>query len=115
MPFRDYPEYLRDIADSISNIENFIGEMSLEQVRADRKTEAAVERELQIITEAAARLGTKAEEFCPGQDWRNIRGLGNVLRHAYDRIDPEDFWSIVKNDLPSLKQEVDRALIQPGE
>lgn len=31
--------------------------MTIEQIRLDRKTEAAIERELQIITEAAAHLG----------------------------------------------------------
>ena len=35
MPFRDYPQYLLDIANSISNIELFLGDMSLKQMHAD--------------------------------------------------------------------------------
>lgn len=106
MPFRDYPQYLRDILNSISNIETFTQGMTLDQVLADRKTEAAVERELQIVTEAAIRLGDKAVELCPGPDWRNIRGLGNILRHVYDHIDPEHLWTILKQDLPILESQV---------
>ena len=34
------------------------------------------------------RLGPQAEELCPGIPWRDIRGIGNLLRHGYDRIDP---------------------------
>ena len=110
MPYKDYPLYLQHIADSIRNIHSFLGDMTAEQMRADRKTEAAVERELQIITEAAFRLGDKAQELCPGADWRNIRGLGNILRHAYDHLDPTYVWDTLKNDLPALQEHVNSAL-----
>ena len=106
MPYKDYPKYLREIADSISNIESFLGGMTEAQMRADRKTEAAVERELHIITEAAKRLGDEADVYCPGPDWRNIRGFGNYLRHAYDQIDPAYLCSLLKDQLPQLKQQV---------
>jgi hypothetical protein len=46
---------------------------------------AAVERHLQKISEAAVRLSDHAEILCPGVPWRNIRGIGNFLRHEYDR------------------------------
>ena len=110
MPYRDYPLYLQHIADCIRNIESFLGEMTVQDLVADRKTEAAVERELQIITEAAIRLGNKAEELCPGPDWRNIRGLGNILRHAYDHLDPNYVWDILRGYLPELKVHVTAAL-----
>ncbi len=106
MPYRDYPKYLRDIAESIAHIRSFLGGMTEAQMRADRKTEAAVERELQIITEAAQRLGDQAEVYCPGPDWRNIRGFGNYLRHAYDQIHPAYLWSILTIQLPELEQQV---------
>ena len=115
MPFKDPRQHLRDIARSIDYIEVFLGEMTAEQVRADRKTEAAVERELGILTEAATRLGDEAEILCPGPDWRNIRGLGNILRHAYDHIDIKSMWQVLKRDLPVLKGHVRSALGKLGE
>ena len=66
--------------------------MNFEDFQQDPKTVAAVERKLQIISEAAIRLGEEAERLCPGPQWRNIRGLGNWLRHQYDRIDLERIW-----------------------
>jgi uncharacterized protein with HEPN domain len=41
--------------------------MDFEAFRQDPKTIAAVERKLQIISEAAIRLGDEAERRCPGQ------------------------------------------------
>ena len=78
--------------------------------RTDRKTRSAVERELQIITEAAIRLGSDAEKLCPGLDWKGFRGMGNVLRHEYHRVDDEIVWETVKAELPPLRKAVLKAL-----
>ena len=40
--------------------------MEFEDFRQDPKTVAAVERKLQLISEAAIRLGEDAERLCPG-------------------------------------------------
>ena len=106
MPFKDHPQYLRDIHNCIANIRSFREGMTLDQVRSDRKTEAAIERELQIVTEAAARLGDMAPTLCPGADWQAIRGFGNVLRHAYDRLDQEVLQVILDEELPELESQV---------
>jgi uncharacterized protein with HEPN domain len=74
---------------------------------------AAVERKILLISEAAARLGDEAERLCPGQPWRDIRGVRNWLRHQYARVDVETVWHTVENDLPSLKAAVLRVL-DPG-
>ena len=78
---------LSDIHDAITAIAEFTAGMDIESFRSDSKTVAAVERKLLIISEAAIRAGTHAEALCPGHAWHNIRGIGNWLRHKYDRID----------------------------
>ena len=110
MPFKDEDGALRDIADAIDMIERFTSGMDLEQFRQDPKTVAAVERKLQIISEAAIRLGAVAESRCPGAPWRDIRGIGNWLRHQYDRIELPVVWRTVEADLPKLKTAVRDAL-----
>jgi len=76
----------------------------------DEKTVSAVERELQKISEAAIRLGTDAEMLCPGPAWKQIRGMGNWLRHGYDKVDIEIVWTTVERDIPALEIAVQRAL-----
>lgn len=72
LPFKDEANSLRDIVDAIGMIETFISGMDFEAFREDPKTVAAVERKLQIISEAAIRLGTNAETRFPGLPWRDI-------------------------------------------
>ena len=61
--------------------------MKFEDFREDPRTVAAIERKLLVISEAAIRLGAQAEAQCPEVPWREVRGIGNWLRHQYDRID----------------------------
>ena len=96
-------------------IVQFVRGMDLKAFRADPKTVAAVERKLLLISEAAVRLGDDAERLCPNLPWRNIRGLGNWLRHQYDNVDLETVWNTVIDDLPPLRSEVLRALSSPTE
>ena len=110
MPFRDPTLSLRDISEAISMIERFTLGMNFDAYREDLKTMAAVERKLLLISEAAVRLGEEGPALCPGLPWENIRGIGNWLRHQYDRVDVETVYRTVREDLPALKAGVQRAL-----
>ena len=76
--------------------------MDADSFRSDSKAIAAVERKLQVISEAAIRLADQVEILCPGLPWRDIRGIGNWLRHQYDQVDIDSVWRTVTNDLPPL-------------
>ena len=111
MPFEDAYLSLQDILDAITAIEDFTQGFTLESFERDAKTEAAVERKLQIISEAAIRLGNDdAEALCPDLPWHNIRGIGNWLRHEYHRVDSLTIWKTVTEGLPPLKTAVSKAL-----
>ena len=94
-------------------IHQFTSGMEFEDFRTNPMVVAAVERKIQIISEAAIRLGDEAEGQCPDQPWRDIRGIGNQLRHAYERIDLNTIWNALTDDLPPLKASITRALIHP--
>ena len=114
MSFSPPPQcWFGDIADPIAMIEQFTSGMDFEAFRSNPMAVAAVERKLQIISEAAIRLGSEADRRCPDQPWRDIRGIGNQLRHAYERIELDTIWSTVTDDLPPLKAAVLFALSQP--
>ena len=114
MPFKEPALALRDIAEAIDAIKQFTHNMDMAAFRADAKTVAAVERKLQVISEAAIRLDDQAEALCPGLPWRDIRGIGNWLRHQYDRVDIEAIWRTVIDDLPPLQSAVAHALSNPS-
>src|SRR3569623_3433686 len=110
LPFKDTDRSLRDIAEAISFIEEFTAGMDFDTFQQDPKTVAAVERKLQVISEPAIRMGEEAETRCPGPAWRDIRGIGNWLRHQYERIELAVIWKTLRDDLPPLKAGVLRAL-----
>ena len=64
-----------------------------------------MERCLGRICEAAVRLGDQAALLMPDQPWSDIRGMGNRLRHAYDRLSLDIVWDVVQRDLPKLAQD----------
>jgi uncharacterized protein with HEPN domain len=111
LPFREPGLSLRDIAEAIDLIEDFVAGMDFGAFRQDPKTIAAVERKLPVISEAATRLGEQGPTLCPEIPWHKIRGTGNWLRHQYERVDLETVWRTVTDDLPPLKAAVVRALL----
>ena len=84
--------------------------MDFDTFREDPKTVAAVERKLLVISEAAIRLGKEAEDRFPSLPWRDIRGIGNWLRHGYERVELPVVWATVVESLPPLKTAVLNAL-----
>ena len=110
MPFDDPIDPLSDILEHIADIERFLQGMSPIDLEADRRTIFACQYALLVISEAAKRLGPGAEELCPGLPWRDIRGIGNRLRHAYDMLDFALIWKVYQDDLPPLKASVTKAL-----
>ena len=101
---------LEDIPENIGLIEEYTRGLSHETFVQDRKSQDAAERCLLRISEAATKLEGLVEAVIPGQPWSEIRAVGNVLRHEYDRIDPAVIWRIVSPDLTPLKQAIERAL-----
>ena len=88
----------------------FLEGVDFDSYKADIRTKSAVERQVQIITEAAYRLGDQADTLCPGPDWKGLRGMGNILRHAYHRVEDQIVWDTVKTEFPPLKAAVKKAL-----
>jgi uncharacterized protein with HEPN domain len=114
LPFEDPIEPLSDILEHIGDIENFLQGMGPVDLQHDRRTIFACQYALLVISEAAKRLGPRAEELCPGFPWRDIRGIGNRLRHAYDMLDFALIWKVYQDDLPPLKASVAAALVRLG-
>jgi uncharacterized protein with HEPN domain len=93
---------LEDIIENAQAIRRYVAGMDVTGFEKDQKTYDAVERCLERISEAAAKLGNLAPSLVPGQPWREIRALGNRLRHEYDAIREDRLWDIVQTDVPPL-------------
>jgi uncharacterized protein with HEPN domain len=97
-------KYLSDIEYSIILIEEFIVEYDFLQYQNDLKTKSAVERQLGIIGEAVNNFG-KTENIELTHS-KQIIAFRNRLIHAYNSLEDEIIWVIIKKHLPELKKEI---------
>lgn len=81
--------------------------MRFEQFLQDRKTRNAVERNLEIIGEAARCVSDETRSHNPNIPWKSIIGLRNVLTHEYGEIRYEILWSVVQEKLSLLIQQLE--------
>ena len=100
-------KYLRDILNSIENIELFCMSRPKEfkVFCEDICFRSAVQWEIAIIGEAMNRV-LKINPDIPITDARRIVNTRNFLIHGYDSLKPDLIWAIVVNHLALLKEEV---------
>lgn len=82
---------------------------------ADRAFRYAVERSIEIISEASRRLPDTVKALRPEIPWRAIGGIGNILRHEYHATSPRIVWNVVTADLERLREAVEAIRQQVGD
>ncbi len=107
---RDADERLLDMIEAIERIEKYAseGKKSFEQ---NELIQTWVVHHLEIIGEAASKLGRAFHETHPAIPWAQIIAMRNILIHEYFGMDLEAVWNTIERDLPELKAKL-RAIIQ---
>ena len=101
---------LQHISRSIGAIEGYWSGKSIRDFEASEPLRAATERHLLIISEAVRHIPQSDRDDHPQIPWRDIAGVGNILRHGYDIVDPQRIWAVVELDLPALKTAIEDIL-----
>ena len=99
--------FLAHILAAIDDIESFTAE-GRDVFMTDRKTQSAVVRQLAIVGEAVKNLSPALVSSEPSVPWRQIAGARDRLTHAYFSVDLDAVWSMVEQDLPTLRANVQR-------
>lgn len=93
---------LWDMLDAAKTAVEFTKTISFECFLDDRKTRNAVERNLEIIGEAARGVSQETRECSPSIPWRSIIALRNIIAHEYGEILYENLWTVCIKRLPPL-------------
>jgi uncharacterized protein with HEPN domain len=105
---RSHKPYLTDIIDAIEGIQETLVGVTFAEFERTWHLRRATERGLEIISEASRQLPKEMKDAEPNVPWQKIAGIGNILRHDYDEIDPMIIWNIVGESLPFLREAVGR-------
>jgi uncharacterized protein with HEPN domain len=87
---------LHDILEAIEGIEMTVGEAIFADYARNWTMRRAVERGIEIISEASRHLPEELKGRYPRIYWQEIAAIGNLLRHEYGRIDDRIMWRVVR-------------------
>jgi uncharacterized protein with HEPN domain len=106
---------LLHIRDEIEGVAMIVRGLSFAQYQGSYMHRRAVERAVQIVSEAAKALPPDLLPKYPNAPWNAIIGIGNILRHEYQRLDDNQLWEIATIHLPKLRPIVAQMLTDIGE
>lgn len=69
-----------------------------------------LERGIEIISEATRHIPDDLTALAPEIPWKQVRGIGNILRHEYHKTSDAIVWPVVTDSLPPLRLAVERIL-----
>ena len=100
---REFRHALEDMLDAMTGIERATAGKSLEDYQKDWLLKHAVQRAIEIISEASRALPDDVKDLRPEIPWPQVRTIGNVLRHEYHGLSDRIIWGVVTDELPALK------------
>ena len=111
-PERGDPARLLDMVQAAEAVGRFIAGKTQADYDADELLRSAVERQVEIIGEAARFVSKALRDRHPQVPWQKIMGTRHVLAHDYDRVNSSTVWRIPTVYVPELIVLV-RPLIPP--
>jgi uncharacterized protein with HEPN domain len=104
--------YLEHIRDAIGLIEQYVRGRQREDLDRDPMLRQAIERNIEIISEASRRVPEAMKARHPEVPWRDIAAIGNILRHEYPAVNRDIIWRIATADVRRLAAAVDALLAE---
>jgi uncharacterized protein with HEPN domain len=89
--------------EEIRQINAAMDDVGPERFASDWLLNNAVTRGLEIISEASRHLSAELKASEPEMPWPKIAAIGNILRHAYEKVESNTLYRIVIEDLRDLE------------
>jgi uncharacterized protein with HEPN domain len=94
--------YIWDMHEAAKEIVEFTKGARFEDFTANKVLYRAVERQLEIIGEAARNLTSEFQQKYPQIPFKQIIGLRNILAHEYAEVQVERVYRVVVERVPEL-------------
>lgn len=102
---RDERLYLEDIVTSIDRILDYTSQ-GRDFFFADRKTQDAVVRNLEIIGEAVKNVSEMTRRNHPEVPWRKVTATRDRVIHGYFNVDLDIVWEVVEHEVRDLRERI---------
>lgn len=106
MSEREIPLLLLDIELAIMAILEYTEGYTLSNFEGDAKTRHAVERNFEIIGEAASRLSAEFKALNPQIEWRILKDFRNFIIHHHFGVNNEIVWDTIQLRLHDLLDDI---------
>lgn len=97
---------LQHMLDAAGHVEQLIRGKTISDIEQDHVASAALERFIEIISEASRHIPEAVKARHPEIPWPDVAAIGNILRHVYDQVDLRVLWATAIDDLPTLVEGV---------
>ena len=109
-PDRDDLAYVLDMLGAAKAVVQFVSGKSLDDYVGDLFLRSAVERQIEIIGEAARGISAEFQANHTEIPWRPIIAQRHVLAHDYGEILDERIWRVAVEYIPPLIQQLESIL-----
>ena len=102
----DDAAFLRDMLDACERIARFVHGKSIDTYRSDEMLRSAVERQIEIVGEAANRVSKELQTAHAENAWRPIIAQRHILAHEYGEIEHDLIWRVATVHVPVLQRQL---------
>jgi uncharacterized protein with HEPN domain len=100
---REVRHFLHDILQAIAIIETAVAGKSFADYQKDTILRLALERAIEIISEASRGIPDELKDARPEIPWPRVKTIGNVLRHEYHGLSDRIIWGVIVDELPKIR------------
>ena len=97
------PERVLHMLRAAQYLEQFLAGKTLKDLASDVLLQSAIERQFEILSEAATHVSTTTQALWPSIDWRGTKDFRNLISHEYFRVDVAKLWHVATEIIPGLR------------
>lgn len=96
------PDRVLHMAEAARWISSKSATMTIANLLVDKTMQLALERQFEILGEAASHVSAITQQQRPDIDWRRIKNFRNLIAHEYFRVDYTQILYTGQNIIPAL-------------
>lgn len=97
------PERVLHMLTAARHIEAFLHGRTFADFTTDVLLQSGVERQFEILGEAASHVSAETQQLWPNVDWQEAKSFRNLITREYFRVDLGKIWQVAQQIIPCLR------------